>query len=245
MSPIADTSEDALLDGAVALRQPRRGFRVAIDTVLLAAAVPALGGDTVFEPGAGCGAAALCLARRTGCRVIGVETQAELVALAADNARRNGLEARVSVLAGSIGDPLPAAAGPFDHAMANPPYLAPGRGTRPPDEARAAAHVEGEADLKRWIAAMLSALKPKGMLTLVHRADRLDAILAALDGKAGGIVVFPLWPRIGTPARRIIVRARKGRRTPLSLASGLVLHQPDGRYTAEADAILRGAALDF
>jgi tRNA1(Val) A37 N6-methylase TrmN6 len=245
MSPIADTSEDALLDGAVTLRQPRRGFRVAIDTVLLAAAVPAHAGDTVFEPGAGCGAASLCLARRTGCRVVGIEAQADLAALAADNVRRNGLESRVSVLAGSIGDPLPAAAGPFDHAMANPPYQAPGRGTRPPDAAKAAAHVEGEADLKRWIAAMLSALKPKGILTLVHRADRLDAILAALDGKAGGIVVFPLWPGIGTPARPIIVRARKSKRTPLVLASGLVLHQSDGRYTAEADAILRGAALDF
>ena len=243
---IAETSEDALLDGAVVLRQPMRGFRVAIDTVLLAAAVPARAGETVFEPGAGCGAAALCLARRTGCNVVGIEPQADLVALAADNVRRNGLDAHVSVLAGALGAALPAAAaGPFDHAMANPPYRPAGQGTRPPDDARAAAHVEGETDLNAWIAAMLAPLRPKGTLTLVHRADRLDAILAALDGRAGGVVIFPFWPRAGVPARRVVVRARKGVRTPLVLAPGLALHQTDGRFTAEADAVLRGAALDF
>jgi tRNA1(Val) A37 N6-methylase TrmN6 len=242
----AETSEDALLGGAIVLRQPRRGFRVAIDTVLLAAAVPARPGERVFEPGAGCGAAALCLAHRTGCSVLGIEPQSDLVALAAENAQANGLAARVSVLRGALAAPLPAAADAvFDHAMANPPYQPAGWGTRPPDGARAAAHVEGGAALNDWIAAMLARLKPKGTLTLVHRADRLDAILAALEGRAGGVVVFPLWPRAGTPARRIIVRARKSARTPLVLAAGLALHAPGGRYTAEADAVLRGAALDF
>jgi len=243
---IAELTEDTLLGGAIVLRQPKRGFRVAIDTVLLAAAVPARTGETVFEPGAGCGAAALCLARRTGCRVVGIEPQADLVALAAENARRNGLDSRVTVLAGAIGAPLPAGAtGPFDHAMANPPYQPAGQGTRPPDAAKAAAHVEDEADLDAWVAAMLAPLKPKGTLTLIHRADRLDAVLVALGARAGGVAVFPLWPRTGEPARRVVVRARKGVRTPLVLAAGLTLHEADGRYTAEADAVLRGAALDF
>lgn len=243
---IAETSDDALLGGAVMLRQPRRGFRAAIDTVLLAAAVPARAGEAVFEPGTGCGAAALCLARRTGCRVVGIEPQADLVALAAENVRRNRLDSTVSVFTGALGRPLPAAAaGPFDHAMANPPYQPAGHGTRPPDDAKAAAHVEGKAGLDAWIAAMLAPLKPKGTLTLIYRADRLDAVLAGLDGRAGGVVVYPLWPRAGAAARRIIIRARKGVRTPLVLASGMVLHEADGSYTAAADAVLRGAALDF
>lgn len=239
-------TEDALLGGAISLRQFRRGFRVAIDTVLLAAAVPARPGDSVFEPGAGGGAAALCLARRTGCRVVGLESRPDLVALAADNAARNALGGQVTVLAGTLGAPLPAAAaGSFDHAMANPPYQPAGHGTRPPEAAKASAHVEGEAELNAWIDVMLARLKPRGTLTIIHRADRLDAILAALAGRAGGMVVFPLWPRVGEAARRIIVRARKGVRTPLTLAAGLTLHEADGRYTDAADAVLRGAALDF
>jgi len=41
-------------------------------------------------------------------------------------------------------------------------------------------------------------------------------------------------------AKRVIVRARKGIRTPLALSPGLVLHEEDGTYTEQADAILRG-----
>jgi tRNA1(Val) A37 N6-methylase TrmN6 len=64
--------------------------------------------------------------------------------------------------------------------------------------------------------------------------------------RLGGLVLFPLWPKAGVPARRILVAARRGIRSPARLAPGLVLHEADGRFTAAADAILRhGAALDL
>jgi len=47
------------------------------------------------------------------------------------------------------------------------------------------------------------------------------------------------------PAKRIIVRARRGTASPLRLAQGLVLHEQDGSYTPEADRILHGGALDL
>ena len=52
-------------------------------------------------------------------------------------------------------------------------------------------------------------------------------------------MVLPLWPKAGRPAKRVIVHARKGLAAPLRLAPGLILHRPDDRYTAEADAVLR------
>jgi len=64
--------------------------------------------------------------------------------------------------------------------------------------------------------------------------------LAALP--ATGISVFPLLPHGGEAAKRIIIQAKKGSRAPLALLHGLVLHRPDGSYTPEADAILRGGA---
>ena len=57
-------TEDWLLDGKVRLRQPAMGYRVAIDPILLAAAVPAVAGEVVLELGSGTGAAALCLHHR-------------------------------------------------------------------------------------------------------------------------------------------------------------------------------------
>ena len=57
-------TEDRLLGGKVRLRQPRDGYRAAIDPVLLAASVPAKPGERVLDLGTGAGAAALCLMAR-------------------------------------------------------------------------------------------------------------------------------------------------------------------------------------
>ncbi|MGE0746539.1 MAG: tRNA1(Val) (adenine(37)-N6)-methyltransferase [Rhodospirillales bacterium] len=238
-------TEDRLLDGQLVLRQPRDGFRVAIDSVLLAAAVPAAPGELVLEPGAGTGAAALCLARRVaGVRVVGLERQADLVRLAGENVRANGLAGSVDVMIGDLVRPPPRVVpASFAHVMFNPPYLPEGRGRAPADAGRAQAHVEGEAALAAWIDFALRMVRPKGTMTMIHRADRLDDILAHLYGKAGEIVVFPLWPGRDRPAKRVIVQARRGVATPLRLAPGLVLHEADGGYTPAADAVLRGAAL--
>lgn len=246
-APDADVTSDALLDGRVLLRQPRSGFRAAIDTVLLAAAVPAADGDRVFELGAGCGAAALCLARRVaGVHVTGIELQPALVRLAGENIRTNGAQDAVDIMLGDIAGPLPPRVqGLFDCVLFNPPYLDAARARPPADAGRAAAHVEADTGLAAWTACAQATLRPKGTLTLIHRADRLDDVIACLRGRFGGITVFPLWPRTGQPARRVIVRARKGVATPLVLAPGLVLHEADGRYTAAADAVLRGAALEI
>ncbi len=243
-------TEDALLGGRVRLRQPRDGFRAAIDSVLLAAAIPAAAGDSVFEPGAGAGAgaAALCLAHRVeGCRVVGIELQPDLVRLAGDNARLNGLGDRIDVVVGDIALPPPRIEpGGFAHVMMNPPHHVADRADVSPRPGRAAANAEGAASLGMWLDAGLRMLVRRGTLTLIHRADRLDEILAALHGRAGEIVVFPLWPGPGAkPAKRVIVRARKDAATPLRLAPGLVLHGDDGGFTARADAVLRGAALDI
>lgn len=241
-------TEDALLGGRVRLRQPRAGFRAAIDSVLLAAATPAGPGETVFEPGAGAGAAALCLAVRVaGCRVVGIESQPELVRLAGENARLNGLGDRVDVMVGDVArPPLRIEPGSFDHVMMNPPHLAAGRADVSPDAGRAMAHAEGAATLAVWLDVALRMLRRRGTLTLIHRADRLDEILTPLRPRAGEIVVFPLWPGPGDkPAKRVVVRARKGVGTPLRLARGLVLHRDDGAFTAQADAVLRGAALEI
>lgn len=242
-----DVTEDGFLGGQVTVRQPRAGFRAGTDSVFLAAAVPARAGERVFEPGAGAGAAALCLARRVdGVIVAGLEIQPQLVRLAGENARLNGLEGRVDIMVGAL-ERLPPKLSPasFDHAMMNPPFLPASRADASPDQGRATATVEGDAELAVWIGRSLDMLRSKGTLTVIHRADRLDEILACLTGRAGEIVVFPLWPGGGKPAKRVIVRARKDVASPLRLATGMVLHGTDGGYTPEADAVLRGAALEI
>jgi tRNA1(Val) A37 N6-methylase TrmN6 len=101
---------------------------------------------------------------------------------------------------------------------------------------------EGPCGLAAWIDAARHLAKPRGTIVLIHRADRLDEVLARLRERAGAIEIIPLWPRVGEAAKRVIVRARTGARGPTTLLPGLVLHQADGAYTEAAEAILRAAA---
>lgn len=237
---------DTLLDGRVQVRQPAQGYRVAMDTVMLAASVPAASTGTLLDLGSGVGAAALCFAHRVpGARVTGIELQPDLAALAEENAARNDVADRVSFVAGDLLDPPPGLTpGSFDHVIANPPYLPAGDAGTPPVESKALSNVEGEAKLADWVEIALRMAKRKGGVTFIHRADRLDELLALFAGRAGGVVVFPLWPKAGREAKRVIVRARPGVKTPMRIAAGMAMHEDDGAYTAEALSILRdGGAL--
>lgn len=246
MPPAGDApTEDRLLGGRVRLAQPATGYRVGIDAVLLAAAIPAVSGDKVLDVGTGAGAAALCLAVRVaGVTVTGIDRDRELVRLAADNARATGVGDRVRFFAGDLRQPpMRLAPASFDHVMANPPFVAAGTGTEPPERGKAAATIEDGARLDDWLRFCVMMAAAKGTVTLIHRADRLDAVLAAVAGRLGGVVVFPLWPggEGRKAAKRVLVRAQKGSRAPLRLMPGLVLHAADGRFTAEAEAVLREA----
>jgi tRNA1(Val) A37 N6-methylase TrmN6 len=233
--------EDRLLGERVRLLQPRDGYRAAIDPVLLAAAVPAGSGERVADLGCGVGAALLCLAARCPeVSVTGVERDPGLAAFARENLGLNELAGRAAIVEGSAADPIPGA--PFDRVMMNPPFLPPGRGRASAHPVKAAANVEDGLDLAGWVAAAARALKPRGWLTLIHRADRVDEICTVLQPGFGSLTLFPLWPRAGESARRVLVQARRGGRSPAVLAAGLVLHEADGHYTPAAQAVLRDAA---
>lgn len=230
-----ETTDDRFLDGRVTVRQPKRGFRAGLDAVMVAAAVPAQDGDTVLELGAGCGTASLCLAARvTGCAVTCVEIDKDLVALAHQNARTNGMEARLTLLEmDALGQHL---RGQFDHVFANPPFHhTSGQASR--DEQRERAKRD-ERGIGTWVRAGLGRVRSGGSLTMIVRGDRLRDVL--IDAPETGVLVFPLWPRTGESAKRVIVQVRKGSSAPLEILPGLVLHDLSGKYMTEADGVLRG-----
>jgi tRNA1(Val) A37 N6-methylase TrmN6 len=247
-APAADPplTRDAFFGGRLILRQPAKGHRGGTDAVLLAAAVPRDFAGLLVDAGAGVGTAGLGAALVCpAARVSLIERDPLSARLAAENILENRLEDRVAV------HPCDLLSSPSRHAVdldgradlviTNPPFYAPGAVRQSPDLRRRAAHVGGEGGLEAWIVACLSLLNAHGALILIHRADALGDILAALQRRAGAVTLMPIYTKEGEPAKRVLVRAVKGSRAPLSIVPGLVLRDEAG-FTASVERINRGEA---
>lgn len=242
---MSETREDGFLGGRLRVTQPRRGYRSGADAVMLAAACPARPRESVLELGCGAGVASLCLGWRVpGLRLVGLERQPDYADLARGNAAANDIA--LDVIDGDLADP-PAALrhASFHHVIANPPYFL--AGTSAHDPGRAAARQEA-TPMTQWIDAGLRRLRHRGVLTLIQRADRLDAVLESLAGRAGSVAILPVAARAGRDAGRVLVTAMKGARGPLRLLAPFVMHATaahgeDGEDLSDAArAVLREGA---
>jgi tRNA1Val (adenine37-N6)-methyltransferase len=234
------TTDGYLLGGRVSYRQPAVGFRSGIEPVLLAASIPARAGEHVLEAGTGAGAALLCLsARQPAIHATGVECDTAAAELAATNAAANGF-ANIRVVADRIENvTLPRM---FDHAMANPPYH---RADGSPSglASRETAKRGSESLIRDWILWLGAGLRRRGSLTLIVPTGMVATSLAAMtEGRCPCVAIFPLWPTAGRAAKLVLLRGASEARTPLRLLAGMVLHQADGSFSDQAQAILREAA---
>jgi tRNA1(Val) A37 N6-methylase TrmN6 len=240
------TTIDDFLGGRISLVQPLHGHRAGSDAVLLQAAVPALAGERVLDAGAGVGTAGFCLlARVPELDLTAVEIDAELCALAASNSLKNGFADQFKVIEADVTAPQKSLRAKgllregYDQLIANPPFHQQGTVRAAPHPGRAAAHVMGEGTHESWLRFLAAFAAPKARLTLIHRPEYLAMLLRQLEGRFGEIAIFPLFPKKGEPAVRIILQGRKGSKAAPRLLQGLILHEPDGRYTEQADAVLR------
>jgi tRNA1(Val) A37 N6-methylase TrmN6 len=246
-----ELTDDAFLGGALHLLQLRTGYRAGLDAVMLAAAVPADSSRPlrVLDVGAGVGTAGLCLARRAPfAEVVLLEKEPQLAELANENVRRNDLADRVRVVTGVVGAAsselrtLGLVEESFGHVIANPPFHDTDAGTLAPDALKAGAHAMADGELEAWARFMARMTAPWGEATMVHKADALPRLLAALATRFGALKILPLHPRQGEPAHRVLVQGVKGSRAPLQILPGFVLHEAGGAFTPVAQAILRAGA---
>lgn len=233
-----------LLDGRVKITQPEKGFRAGTDTVLLAAFAPLKPGLRVLDAGCGVGSVALCLlARERGLQsVTGLELQSLYHDLALKNIALNDMAGKLSIIQDDIRFYRVEMADRYDLIVCNPPYFPENTHQRAhlPEKATAMGQGEDEASLKDWFDGCFHLLQSGGCLTIVQRADMLDKLITLLSKRFGAIEVFPVYARKGQAAKRVLIRAYKGRKSPLTLHYGIVMHADEGGdYTQEAEAVLR------
>lgn len=237
-------TRDHILGGALRLAQTKGGYRAGLDAALLAAACDARAGTRVLE--AGCGVGAVLLAAAYRCphaRFVGLERDPDALALAQTNIAANELHDRVTAVLGDVASPFSRLGeSPFDAVLANPPFFDDAAALRGPADAKRGAWIADDG-WPVWAGFLLKAVREGGTITVIHRADRLADILAALAPKAGSFQIRPVHPFADAPAKRVLVRATKTGKAPLVLAPPLVLHARGGdKHTAEVEAILRGEA---
>lgn len=241
---LGEIGEDMLLDGRLRLSQPLKGHRAGTDAILLAAAVPELGGGRLADFGAGVGTVGLAAAMlQPALEVTLIERDPELAELARRNVRANGLDDRSRVVSGDVtqrGGAGPAPGG-FACVAMNPPFFA-SEETRPsPVANRRAAHV-ADAPLGDWVKAARRLLAPRGHIVVIHRAEAISEIFSALSVGFGAIELRPVHGLAERPAIRILMRARLGSRKAPSLLPPLILSDGDGRFTPVSEAVHRGRA---
>jgi tRNA1(Val) A37 N6-methylase TrmN6 len=249
---MVETGIDAFHRGAFEVVQPlKSGHRAGSDALLLAAAIPEGSTGRLADLGSGAGVAALAaLAVNPGLEAVLVEIDPVMAQCARASIAlpaNAGLAGRAGVieadvrLAGTRREAAGLANAAFDFVVANPPYYMPDE--RPsPDAMRALAHVMDEGGLAAWLRTAAAILKPGGQLFLVWRPRQIAELLDAAKGRFGAIKLLPLHSRRNEPAARMIVRAVRGSREPLSLLPGVVLHEDDGKPTELADMLINGKA---
>ncbi len=242
-------TRDAFLGGRLTVSQPRHGFRAGLDSVLLGAAL-GQGRASLLDMGAGVGTAALvALTHEPALQAVLAEQNPDMLALAAINLADNDLAVRgrtleVDVTAkGTARHAAGLADNGFDAVIANPPFFADGAGTLAGDAGRAGSRHMDAAALDLWVKTAAGCAAPGGEIIFIYPAESLAPLLAAFDQRFGAITILPLTPRPEAPASRVLLRAIKGSRAPLTLLASRALHDATGRaFQPVFDAIFRGAA---
>jgi tRNA1Val (adenine37-N6)-methyltransferase len=231
---------DSILGGALTIVQPARGYRFAIDSILLARFARPRQHERVLELGAGCGVVSVTLAAlRHPRKVAAVELQPHLVGLIAHNAALNGTLAVTAICADirrAIPGLMPAA---FDYVVANPPYRAAQRGRESPNSERRIARGGGGATLEDFVAAAARYVNNGGKVAMVFTASRTAELISALKRRSlePKRIRF-VHSRPCESASMVLLEARKAGGVEAVIEPPLFIYFSSGVYTDEARELL-------
>lgn len=222
-----ELTTDLLRDYNLQLLQPRRGYRFSLDPLLLCDFAPD-GSGSLLDLGAGCGIIPLVMARRSAyARLVGVEVQERMAAVAAMNVTANHLDGRVAIIHGDILDLAAHFKGDsFNLVMGNPPYRRSGSGRTSPSAGRDIARHESSATLADFLAMAKRMVKPGGSICLIYHPERLPELLhLAQELKLAPLRLQMVHGGSALPARMFMVELTKGRKHSLEVLPPLLVNE--------------------
>ena len=225
------------------IRQPERGYRFSIDSVILAGFAASYCRGAVLDLGTGCGVLLLLLSRLAPGMIAGtgVELQEDLLVLARRNFRDNCPDGWLSAVPGDFRGAIPGIEpGSFDLVVSNPPYCRAGHGRRNPDPGKEAARHEMTCALPELFAAASRFLAADGRFAFILPYRRLSEVEPCAE-KEGLRVEFVrvVHTRDGEPPSRGLCCAVRGGNGIPRLLPPLFLHRGPEKYCPEVERICR------
>lgn len=230
---ICERSLDELKDFGIKLIQPLNGFKVNVDTILLAGFAKAKRGERVCELGCAHGAISLILARRSEVAITALDIQQDLVDMARENADINGLSDRVSFLHCDLREAqrlFPPQS--FDVVLSNPPYGDPKRHRQSLNQCENVARHGVTCSLDDLGTAISHLLKHGGRAYTVFTSERVVALMESMRSK--GLepkVILPVYPKEGRDSSVFLMKSIKGAAPGLRLLPPVFIGDEDGRFT--------------
>ncbi len=244
----SNISFDEFLGGKLVIEQPKKGFRSGNDAILLGASITN-GRGKLLELGAGVGVASLCaLKNNDNLTATLIDNNPFMVELANKNIKNNNLQERAKSYEFDIANIKNLYQGKqkisinyYDYVLANPPYFVSENSTKSQKKERNNARLMKQGEIEKWVKFGAATLKQRGKIIFIFNTQNLISLLQALEKSFGNIIILPIVSRKNLAAKRVLISAIKGSRTPLELKSPLIIHKKQGgQYRKKIEKILRG-----
>ncbi len=233
---------DGILADRLRIIQRKRGYRFSLDSLLIAHFANIQNGDELIDLGTGSGIIALILAQRFRCgRVLGIEIQNELVAIAKRNIILNEFAGQIEIRRGDVRCPetfcRPQS---FSAAVFNPPYRRIRSGRTNSDPEKAVARHEIEGTVTDFLTAAVYALRPEGRVYVIYPAERMVELIARMrECRMEPKRLRMVHSRLDGGGEFVLVEGVKGGGEGLHVAPPLCIYQDCGVYTPEMTEIFR------
>jgi tRNA1(Val) A37 N6-methylase TrmN6 len=196
----------------------------------------------IMDFGTGNAPIPLYLSLKTKKPIIGVEIQPDAVDLARRSVALNKLEHQISIVEADIKDLHRLyESSSIDLITCNPPFFkaTAGVGSVNAIEAFTIARHEIKIDLETVIIQAKRLLSTLGVLTMIHRVERLEELIILLNRHRFAVKRMRfVYPKKGNPAQAVLVEAfANGKQGGMKMPDPLYVYDENGTYTPEVLAI--------